>query len=118
MADHIIYTAGETHEANEGVGMNLFALKLSRLQFLAWLFAPVVPLRLLGMALGRPLPDAGIYSFVVLYLLAVALILVPSRLRDAGRSAWWTLLMLIPIMTVPLVFWCAVVMPTKKVGAA
>jgi uncharacterized membrane protein YhaH (DUF805 family) len=99
------------------IGMNVFALKLSRLQFLGWLFAPVVPLRLLGLAMGRPLPDVGIYCFIVLYLLAVALILVPSRLRDAGRPAWWALLMLIPIMIVPLAFWCAVVMPTKKVVA-
>ena len=53
--------------------------------------------------------ESGWMGLLSLLLLAGAMAAVAARLRDIGRSAWWTLLILIPLIgpltALALVFW-------------
>lgn len=59
--------------------------------------------------------QSGWMGFLSLLLLAGAMLAVAARFRDIGRSGWWTLLVMIPVLgpltALALVFW-----PPKRVS--
>lgn len=95
-------------------GMNIFQMRLSRGEFFALWF--VLFIMLVGLVAHFGGESWGLGA-LVLAIAVNCLILMPARLRDAGNSHWWTLLIFVPLANILLVLHCWLA-PTKAVRTA
>lgn len=90
----------------------LFTFKMSRAPYAALALACIFG------ALFLSLSDDGLAKLVALALGVVLLLTTAGRLRDCGRSGWWSLLLFIPIVCVLCVLALFFVPPMALAGPA
>lgn len=95
-----------------------FALhgRIGRVRYLAYSFGAMIALLLAAILVGAllgamgagPAVAAGLMQVLVGTLMAAAnLVIARRRLHDMGKSGWWGVLLLVPLLNIVVTLWLA-----------
>lgn len=90
--------------------------RIGRVRYLAYSFGAMIVLLLIAIVLGAllgalgagPAVAAGLMQVLVGTLMAAAnLVIARRRLHDMGKSGWWGVLLLVPLLNIVVTLWLA-----------
>ncbi|WEF32700.1 DUF805 domain-containing protein [Pseudoduganella chitinolytica] len=90
--------------------------RIGRVRYLAYSFGAMIVLLLAAIVLGAllgaigagPAVAAGLMQVLVGTLMAAAnLVIARRRLHDMGKSGWWGVLLLVPLLNIVVTLWLA-----------